>query len=165
MCMFKLGSIAQQLDIDYTRREGQFVVFIEDEYWNPRAFMTEPYISGDGSHMDPCTSFYNAVFSSMGHLLKLKPEESYEARMAFYHGETLISMPYIQTIRSDHWAVSSVTEYQSKVNLDLDKIFENRKFYDFSISGSTVGNVSSVLDCSYMLRLSYLICVRSSFSG
>jgi hypothetical protein len=137
MCAFKLGSIAQELDIDYSRNDGKFAIFVEDVNWNAEMYMRETMATSNMSSMDPLFAFYHAVYHSMGNLFRFELSNANgSAADRQTSGKTSISMPFIQTVKQNYVIKN---KFISRVVLEVHKIMDNKNFYQHSLSVAEAG--------------------------
>jgi hypothetical protein len=148
MSFKKLGSLSQEVAVEYARNDGSFVVFIEDANWAPRLEVDNEISIENGTYpVTPQTAFYDRVLRSMGVLLKLrltKPGLGYESN--FFCGHTSVTMSTVETLTRKHIVNVPTLDvgYVPTATLNLSKIVEGGYLYQSHVAGSEACKYTNV---------------------
>jgi hypothetical protein len=143
LSVFRLDSVVQKLDINYSRNDGKFVIFIEDTNWNADGLIAEAKsLICNISCRDPTAAFYNALLKSMGKLFKLELSNSIGACSTYFYGKTSVSMPFLDTIIKTQGRNGLINP---TVVLEIAKILENARFFQHVQAGEGAGTWFSCL--------------------
>jgi hypothetical protein len=141
MSFQKLGTISQEVAVDYARNNGSFVIFIENVNWAPKLQKYEKMALeiNNQSAVTPWAAFYDFLFKSMGGFLKLgltKP------LLGYFHlpscGYTSVAMPLMRTLAKTYVVneMQGSVQYVPTAIMNLTNIIDGKEFYHSYVSGS-----------------------------